>query len=79
MATLTIKNLPDDLHRSLTHAAKDTGRSLTAYSLYLLRQGAEEHERLKRKQERRRLLDQVIAELPEVPDMTPLIREDRAR
>jgi plasmid stability protein len=39
MATLVIKNLPDDLHAKLKQQAEDNRRSLTKEALTLLEQG----------------------------------------
>ena len=79
MANLTVKNLPDDLHKRLKAAARSEGRSLNAFIIQTLELTAEEHAR---RQRMRRGWSEYLkfrATLPDVGDSTELIREDRDR
>jgi hypothetical protein len=79
VASLTIKNLPDDLHRKLKEGAEASRRSLNGYIVGVLEEHEQERDRRRRLREHRLALEAFVATLPEVPDPTPLIREDRDR
>jgi plasmid stability protein len=80
MATLHIRNVPDELYERLKESAETKRRSLSAQVVVLLNEAmaspkpsqAELLERL------RRLRSSVVLP-PNVPDSTVLLREDRER
>jgi plasmid stability protein len=53
MATLSIKNMPDALHRRLKKQASTEGRSLNAELIHLLKQALASQQRMKEWQSRR--------------------------
>ena len=76
MANLTIKGLPDRVHRQLKKAAKTHGQSLDGYVVHVLELDAAE--RAGRAQMRRRRDEfKFVKSLPYMSDSTALIREDR--
>ncbi len=78
MASLQIRDLPDDVYRALVERARREGRSLAQQALYELRKlaevEAEEHRRVVLERLRSR---PTSARLEELPDPVDLIREDR--
>jgi antitoxin FitA len=75
MATLYVRNVPDELYARLQRLAVDDGRSLNAAVLAFLET---EVERRDRRAELDRLLEQ-LASYPPVSGTELLIREDRDR
>jgi uncharacterized protein (DUF1778 family) len=76
---LTLKDVPERVHEILRKAAAQDRRSLNAFVISLLEEAAEDIDRRRRNYESRAELRAFVASLPEVPDPTPLIREDRER
>ena len=82
MATLHVRNIPDDLYGRLKQYAQAQNRSLSAQVITLLNQ-AIEHEAQRSQQQQ--LLDEirrrrfVYSNEIEVEDSTTLLREERER
>jgi len=78
MASLQIRDLPDDIYRALAERARKEGRSLAQQALIELRKLADVEAN-----ERRRMLVGAMrgrvrpAALADLPDPVDLIREDR--
>lgn len=79
MANLTIKALPDTVHRDLKKAAQSQGRSLNSYVVSLLQTSVEERQRRRMMREGRGEFRRFLASLPRLSDSTRLLREDRDR
>jgi plasmid stability protein len=79
MANLTIKKLPDPVHRQLKKRAKLHGRSLNAQVIHMLQSDLSEHARFEKMRESNEELERLVASMPPMADSTPLIREDRDR
>ena len=79
MANLTIKDLPDRIHRELKNAARSQGRSLNGYLVSLLELSVEERFRRKMMRAGREEFRRFLSTLPRMSDSTALIREDRDR
>ena len=79
MPSITLKDLPDRVHKILRQAAADDRKSLNAFVISLLEDAADDIDRRRRNLENWAELEAFVASLPEVPDPTPLIREDRER
>jgi uncharacterized protein (DUF1778 family) len=79
MAALTLKDLPSRVHETLRKAAAEERRSLNSFVISLLEEAAEDIDRRRRNFDTREELRAFVDSLPEVPDPTPLIREDRER
>lgn len=79
MAALTLKDLPPELHEKLKASAEGKRMSLSAYAISILVEHEDERDRRRRMRENRDRLEAFVKSLPEVPDPTPLIREDRER
>ena len=79
MAALTIKGLPPELHDKLKSSAQDKCMSLNNYAISVLTEHENDRDRRRRMRENRDRLEAFVKSLPEVPDPTPLIREDRER
>ena len=77
MANITIKEMPDALHKELRQQAELEGRSLNSYVIHLLELGAEERARRRRMREGREAFRKFVASIPPMGDSTELIREDR--
>jgi plasmid stability protein len=83
MATLYVENVPDDVYKALRKRAKESGTSIAAEVITLLKQFVPTEAELKR---RRELYDR-LAELRARPPLSPgpfpsaeeMIREDRER
>ncbi len=77
MATVTIRNLGDEVVERLKYKAKQNGRSLEAEVRELLKQAANR----KTPEELLAIADRIAAMTPDVPqtDSAELIREDRDR
>ena len=80
MATLHVRNVPDDLYRQLPEEAETDKRSLGAHVVVLLQKAVHV---LRHQRSQRELLEQLRSNritLPEgTPDSTTLLREDRSR
>jgi plasmid stability protein len=76
---LTIKNIPEGVHRILKRAAAERGRSLNAEAVQALSDAAEEAERRRSMRETRAELERFVAKMPKLPSSASLIREDRER
>jgi hypothetical protein len=74
---ITLKNVPPNVHKALTRAAKEEGRSLNAHIIHKLEIEAAILERRKRLPQIIRELERFRKSLPRMGDSTPLIREDR--
>src|SRR5687768_11184092 len=80
MATLYVRDVPDDLYRRLRARAQAEGRSVTAETIVLLRRALGSSA-----VSQRELLDRIAARRPfdpaavGAPTSTELLREDRAR
>ena len=79
MANLTIKDLPDIVHRELKRTARSQGRSLNSYIVSLLETSVDERQRRKMMREGREEFRRFLASLPRLSDSTRLLREDRDR
>jgi plasmid stability protein len=77
MANLTIKDLPEALHKELKAAARAEGRSMNAYIIRVLLSNAEERARRKRMREGWEDYQKFMATLPRLGNSAELIREDR--
>jgi plasmid stability protein len=77
MANLSIKDLPDKVHKQLKKAAKAEGRSLNRYIIHVLEAEAAERARRGRTHEGREEFRRFVKSLPYMGDSTELIREDR--
>lgn len=76
---LTVKNVPEDVYKTLKEEAVRHNRSLNSQVLAALSQSIEEVARKKRMQKSWKELERFVASLPPIPDSTPLIRADRRR
>ncbi len=80
MATLHVRNVPEDLHKRIQTIAYLKNRSLSAQVISMLSRAAEEEEL---RESRARILMAVrrrrLTYKQEVPDSATLIREDRER
>ena len=74
---ITLKNVPDKVHRTLKRAAEQQGRSLNAQVIEVLKAEVEELERRKQGKKRWKEIERHIASLAPMDDSAPLIREDR--
>lgn len=79
MANLTIKGLPDLVHKDLKRVARFEGQSLNSYVISLLQMSVDERQRRKLMREGRESFREFIASLPRLTDSTRLLRRDRAR
>jgi plasmid stability protein len=79
MANLTIKNVPEPLHRALKKLAEEEGRSLNAHIIYQLEVGLAETSRRRRMRSQREQFRALVDSLPAMPNSAELIREDRDR
>jgi hypothetical protein len=77
MANLTIKDLPEKLHKQLKKTAKSQGRSLNSHVIGVLQLSEEEHARRQSMREGWKKYRAFMRSLPYMGDSTPLIREDR--
>ena len=77
MASLTIKNFPDDLHRKLKEGAEASRRSLNGYIVGVLEEQEEERDKRRFMRDRIEALEAFVATLPPVPDPVDPIWEDR--
>jgi plasmid stability protein len=83
MATLYVKNVPEELHQALRKRAKQNGTSIAAEVIAILKQHVPTARELKR---RRKWVDE-LARLRAMPPLGPgpfpsaeeMIREDRER
>ncbi|MGI8741579.1 MAG: FitA-like ribbon-helix-helix domain-containing protein [Bryobacteraceae bacterium] len=76
---ITLKNIPEEVCEQLRRAAAGEGRSLNSQLIQLLTREASEVERRQRMRKARKQLERFVASLPNLPDSTKLIREDRER
>lgn len=88
MATLYVRNLPDDLYQRLQELAKVENRSINAQVITLLQQALSPQTQETEDQRRKnvpKLLEEIRLRREQPPadiewlDSTELIREDRAR
>jgi hypothetical protein len=77
--TITLKNVPDEVYRTLKRAAKEQGRSLNAQIIHTLEAEAGLLERRRKLPELIKELDRFAKSLPPMDDSTPLIRQERQR
>jgi len=64
MANLTIKDVPDKLHRQLKKTAKSQGRSLNSYVINVLKLSSVEHSRRQRMRKGRKEFREFVKSLP---------------
>jgi plasmid stability protein len=80
MANLSIKNLPDPVHKELKKAAEARGQSLNGYIVQVLKLDAEERARRARMRANRGEFRKFVRSLPHTGNLsTELLREDRDR
>jgi plasmid stability protein len=79
MTNLTIKDLPERIHKELKNAARSQGRSLNRYVVSLLELSVEERFRRKMMRAGRDEFRKFLSKLPRMSDSIKLIREDRDR
>jgi plasmid stability protein len=79
MANITIKDLPDKVHKELKNAARSQGRSLNGYIVSILEMSVDERCRRQMMREGRAEFRAFLASLPAFTDSTEMIREDRDR
>ncbi len=79
MANLTIKNVPETLHRALKKLAEEEGRSLNAHIIYQLELGLADASRRRRMRSQREQFRTLVESLPAMSNSVELIREDRDR
>ena len=80
MATLSIKNMPDALHKRLKKEASAEGRSLNAELIHLLKQALAAQQRMREWQSRRARLEQMVGAQPYTANLSvQMLREDRER
>jgi plasmid stability protein len=79
VASLNVRDLPNDVYDALKKAARADGRSLNGYVVALLKASTEERERRKLMREHRAEFRAFLMSLPKLGDSTALIREDRER
>ncbi|MGH9403505.1 MAG: FitA-like ribbon-helix-helix domain-containing protein [Terriglobia bacterium] len=81
MPDLTLRRLPQEVHRTLRRCAQQHGRSLNAEILAILDKAAEQAKQrqdlTKVISEINRLREEVARKYPHQPDSADLIREDR--
>lgn len=76
---LTLKNVPDSIHRALKREAAEHRRSLNTEAILALAARVDEAERRRKMRASRAALERFVAKLPKVSDSAQLIREDRRR
>jgi hypothetical protein len=80
MANLSIKDLPDPVHKQLRRAAKARGLSLNGYIIQVLKLDAQESARRARMRKNRDEFRRFVQSLPPTGNLsTELLREDRDR
>lgn len=77
MANLSIKDLPDQVHKQLKKTAEARGQSLNGYIVHVLKLDAEESARRARMRKNKDEFRKFVKSLPYMGDSTSLIREDR--
>lgn len=77
MANLTVKDVPDRIHKELKDAARERGSSLNSYVVSLLQESVSERVRRRAMRERWPEFEKFLAGLPRFDDNASLIREDR--
>jgi plasmid stability protein len=83
MATLQIRDLPDELYRTLRRAAEAERRSLTQEAVVALERGLRAQAPAEARDRRRRLLEEArlspVPLPPDAPSPDAVVREDRDR
>ncbi len=74
---LTIKNVPEKVHRALKQEAAEKGRSLNAEAILALAWRAGEIERRRKMRASWGELEKFVASLPKMSSSMPLIRAGR--
>ncbi|MCB0737853.1 MAG: hypothetical protein KDC92_10100 [Bacteroidetes bacterium] len=77
MATLQIRDFPDELHEKLKELAKKDHRSLSQQALILLQDAIEHQERLNTRERVLKRLKSYNRDLSHLPDPVQMVREDR--
>jgi plasmid stability protein len=77
MANLTIKNVPEPLHRALKKLAGEEGRSLNAHIIQQLELSLVEARRRRLMRSQRAQFRALADSLPAMSNSAELIREDR--
>lgn len=76
---LTLKNIPENVYKTLKQEAQRNGRSLNAEAIQALTLSSLEAERLKQMRASRAELEKFVASLRPMTNSTPLIRAERNR
>lgn len=76
---ITVKNIPEKVHRTMKLVAEKEGRSLNAQIIHTLQAKADEAERLRHMRGSLETLKRFSASLPMLDDSTALLRKDRER
>jgi hypothetical protein len=74
---ITVKNVPDKVHRVIKREAKKNKRSLNSEIVQTLENEAAEAERRRKALEHRKKLERFVASLPPMSDSAPIIRRMR--
>jgi len=77
MPTLTIKDIPAEIHEELKETARVNNRSLNSYIIAVLKISTEERNRRKLMKEGAAEFRKFVRTLPPMDDSTALIREGR--
>lgn len=77
MRSITIRQVPDELHEEIKKAAAAEGKSVNSHILTLLERSADERRRRAIMRTRREEFREFLSTLPRLSDSTELIREDR--
>jgi hypothetical protein len=77
MANLSIKDVPEKLHKRLKKSANAQGRSLNSYVIHVLQVTEDEHARRARMSEGWEEYQEFMRSLPGMGDSTSWIRKDR--
>ena len=76
---MTIRDIPDNVHKELRELAAREGRSLNSFIIQLLEEKADDGARRRRMRRSRDAFRKFVESLPYMGDSTELIREDRDR
>jgi hypothetical protein len=76
---ITLKNVPEKVHRILVREAEEQGRSLNSQIIRILQTEAAEIERIRRMRKLLPELDRFAASVGPMDDSSELIREHRDR
>jgi hypothetical protein len=74
---ITLKNVPEKVHKDIKREAKSQGRSLNAFIIKALEAEASRAEKQRNWPKIMKQMEKLWATLPPMDDSTALIREDR--